>query len=481
VQCPNCEYALWNLPSRVCPECGRPFKPSEFEFIPNTVQFCCPHCSQPYYGQGKTGHLVPSQFDCVKCGAPIQMDEMVLRPHGDPDSRTQPEKAPWFRADRGFFSRWLGTVGWSLGKPGRLMRYAPLHGTASAVGFAAINTVLVPLLAVTFLIALILFFAGALGGFSAFGLGGLGAVILGFVIISVIAAFAQMCLLLLCAAWAHGVLHVTGDTRAGFPRTLQAICFSTGANIVSIAPCIGTYGGWIWWLVSAVLMVREGQRVSAWRAVFAVVPMPVLAVMGLFALMVMPVWSASTTVSITPPAAASAGARTQTILDALLQHANAQNGSGPRHAVELIQAGALQGGDFIEWSAIASRPSPTTLPTEQVGSVPLFAFEDYPATSRRRAVGEAIAALPSGSSAHRLGAFVFTYHGADLSRPGSQALWVVVHVGDPGASPAQVQIGTADGIVQEIAVEELDQALQEQNALRALLGLPPLPDPREVP
>lgn len=65
MRCKKCDYRLWNLPSRVCPECGQPFRPSEFEFPVNSVQFRCPHCNQSYYGTGEKGHLVPIEFECV--------------------------------------------------------------------------------------------------------------------------------------------------------------------------------------------------------------------------------------------------------------------------------------------------------------------------------------------------------------------------------------------------------------------------------
>ena len=44
MRCKGCGYSLWNVPGRTCPECGRGFAPSEFEFRPNTVEFCCAGC-----------------------------------------------------------------------------------------------------------------------------------------------------------------------------------------------------------------------------------------------------------------------------------------------------------------------------------------------------------------------------------------------------------------------------------------------------
>ncbi len=80
MRCTSCDYALWNLKTRRCPECGRAFRPGDYEFVPNSVQFCCPHCNQAYYGTGPKGHLVPEEFDCVRCSRRIGMDEMALLP-----------------------------------------------------------------------------------------------------------------------------------------------------------------------------------------------------------------------------------------------------------------------------------------------------------------------------------------------------------------------------------------------------------------
>ena len=80
MRCESCDYPLWNIASRSCPECGAEFRPSDFEFVPHTVRFCCPHCDHPYFGTDERGHVVPRAFACLQCGEAIDVDEMVLRP-----------------------------------------------------------------------------------------------------------------------------------------------------------------------------------------------------------------------------------------------------------------------------------------------------------------------------------------------------------------------------------------------------------------
>ena len=80
MHCQACGYSLWNLAARECPECGARFLPGDFEFVPGTVQFCCPHCRHPRHGMDDRGHLSPRSFNCEQCDAAIDMDAMVLSP-----------------------------------------------------------------------------------------------------------------------------------------------------------------------------------------------------------------------------------------------------------------------------------------------------------------------------------------------------------------------------------------------------------------
>ena len=102
MRCRTCDYRLWNLLERRCPECGTPFLPSQYEFFPNTIRFRCPHCDQSYYGTGEKGHLDPAEFDCVSCGRRIDMDQTVLEPTaGVDEDQTQTERVPWLERSHG--------------------------------------------------------------------------------------------------------------------------------------------------------------------------------------------------------------------------------------------------------------------------------------------------------------------------------------------------------------------------------------------
>ncbi len=86
--------------------------------------------------------------------------------------------------------------------------------------------------------------------------------------------------------------------------------------------------------------------------------------------------------------------------------------------------------------------------------------------------------------AHRVGDYVFTYHGIDLATA-LPRLWLVVQSHDPRSNKScwplgTVHVGQADGLVRSFPVEALSSKLNQQNELRIQLGLPPLPDPCTV-
>jgi len=145
MRCTNCDYPLWNLPARQCPECGDAFSPSDFEFKPGHVRFCCPDCRQTYYGTGLRGHLEPIEFDCVNCGRHLHMDGMVLLPaEGVKDIDTRLDPMPWLeRKERGLAHAWFGTIGMAMTQPQRLVRAVPSStATSSAWLFMIVSNLL---------------------------------------------------------------------------------------------------------------------------------------------------------------------------------------------------------------------------------------------------------------------------------------------------------------------------------------------------
>jgi type II secretory pathway pseudopilin PulG len=472
--CKHCDYPLWQIRDRICPECGAAFRPSEFEFRPNTVRFCCPRCGQSYYGTDERGHLVPRSFACVSCRAAIDMDEMVLLPaEGVAEHQTRAEVMPWLkRAEVGRIAGWFRTCVLGLFAPVRLVRLIDAPAPWQALWFATINAAV--FLSVYFLLGFGFFFVFAVAGAAP-----------GMAVVSMLAIGAGqiitvLAMMLFWAVIAHGVLRVTGRTAHGIGRTVEMMCYGSPSLVLTAVPCVGAYLSplsAIWWTVVAVLMVWAGQEVRAWRAVTAVAtPMLVLmtaAIVGVV-LLVMSISSTVQTAAATMRTTVGESATTP-IAEALMAYRTA-HGEWPGHALELVLGGEVTASQFVTsaWQVMAGTTAPDTIQFDTLGPEQLSA-----------AVDRAVRAMPDGVIAHRLGDFVFTYHGIDPADP-PEGLWIAIlwPQVDLSAAPAFARPDPAvvmvDGTVHSMPARGFDAILGSQNARRELVGLAPLPHPRDV-
>lgn len=489
MRCKKCEYRLWNLTSRRCPECGTPFVPSEFEFVPNSVQFCCPHCNQSYYGTDDNGHIEPVEFDCVNCGQHIHMDQMILLPtEGVDEKQTKTEECPWLiRKKVGTVKAWFKTIGMAMVSPMRLMELVPIESSlVSAWWFAIFSNAL-------FIFSCFIFFAFfqtlMIGVFSSFGPAtgfgmGTGLLMIGGVIVGYFVA-AVIGTIIVIALWGlttHVTLAITGGTSFSIRRTYQALCYSVGGNACTAIPCCGAYFGWIWWLVSAVLTVKSAQRIHGGRAAFAVLTPPLLilaASIGAY------IWFF---ISMMSPMRAQMMTAMQTsnitqIASALDTYYELHEDTWPDHAIQLLGPNSM----LSAWSfATPSMSSATQLADVPIGEETLKDFEMLSKQRQDKAVQAAIDSLPDGTIAHRLGDCVFTYHGIpDPDAASAATLWVVIWVPDPDSNtpPAPtdtIVVGQVDGMTTSFPYSSMQTQLTSQNNLRAQHSLPPLPDPYTV-
>jgi hypothetical protein len=486
------------LTSRQCPECGTPFLPSDYEFTTNSVQFQCPHCNQSYYGTGAKGHLVPPAFTCIGCDKAIHMNQMVLIPtEGVDEEETNVRRSPWLDRKRiGFFKGWMRTVGRAMVGPRELMRVTPMQSSAAdAWWFGLLSHFTVALLCMSlFMIMPIIF--GVMGMFGGGGVwsGMMGmATGLAVMVVGLVAAGA-----LAIAVWGfliHGILRMTGETSSGIGRTYQAMCYSSACVAPAAVPCLGIYlypVGWVWWAVSAALMVREAQKISTGRAIAAVsVPavVGIAGVIGIFSYWVIQLNSWSTqTMSQIP------NAEVQAVVDGVLAYGKNNEGAGPAHAIRLVLGEQLDEYDFV------TAGSSTDLSDVPVETLTLEEFAAADEAERETAAGACEAGLPAETIAYRLGDFVFTHHGLDLNEADGD-LWVVVRWEDPDSNPGigrtrtttrgpgfavtttpigLVWAGSASGEVRSIPASLFDNEMNRQNELRAKHGLAALPHPRDV-
>jgi hypothetical protein len=176
----------------------------------------------------------------------------------------------------------------------------------------------------------------------------------------------------------------------------------------------------------------------------------------------------------------NAAATVGPVSSAVQGYAARHGGEGPRHAVQILvdPAAGLSASSFVR------SDTATTADGVPVGATTLAELQLMPPNRRAAAAAEVALAMPPDVIAHRLGDFVFTYHGADLGSPDPQ-LWVVVAWPDPTVNPAPtaadaVAVGLGDGSTTSIPAAGFAARLAEQNRYRASLGLDPLPLPSLV-
>ncbi|HMN96665.1 MAG TPA: hypothetical protein PKC43_09490 [Phycisphaerales bacterium] len=472
MDCQTCGYALWNLAARTCPECGTAFRPSEFDFAPGSVRFCCPSCDQAYYGTDARGQLVPRAFRCVRCGEAVDADSTVVRPlEGDATGVVSSSTLmPWLRrAELGRTKAWFMTLGQALAAPATLVRGVPVRDSAwSALGFMCM-TLLTYALAMLGPVLLLHFVGfGNVPGMATSG-------VIGGLLLLVLATFAGgVALGLLWLLIAHTIMRLIGGTQHPLRRTAHAICYSSLAALPAAIPCFycTAVPGVLWWIVSGATMCAAANPGRSARAAAAAVLGAILVFGGTAGSAVAFVAHSINRMArqarpTMPHIPASSVHRTAT---AIADHRRL-HGSWPRHGLELLSAGLpspVQMDDLV--SAMGMLAADRRF-SDGTGLAELLA-----APGRAPAVAAAAAAAqPADIAVHRVGDWLFMWHGvpADSTTPG---LWVAMVLPVvPFGHGVPIQVIGADGVVENIPGLSLAMRIEQQNALRRQLGVPELP------
>ncbi|WP_432798147.1 YIP1 family protein [Poriferisphaera sp. WC338] len=477
MNCKECGYRLWNITSRECPECGTPFLPSEFEFAANAVQYLCPHCSQPYFGTGLNGHLVPRDFDCISCHNHIHMDEMVLLPtEGVSEETTKVSRNPWVdeTEKRGLIGKWRSTAWRSLFSPAPLINATPsTASTTAALGYllATISVTLLPIVLIIIVITAIVGISsgsgsatlGAASGFSIF----VGVTVLVLFGISIIWAIST-----------HLILKVSSKPVYTFSRTFQTFAYAATPILFLAIPCLNLLlypVALIWWCVTAAVMLGPAQKVSGTRATLAVLIPPFVLLLLIMAASI----SFSYYVTINSPFSTSTPSTSR--ISQVLQSQKNNTGLYPQHIVALIDNQNLSSDDFI------SGFYNTTFTDAQIGHHTLQDFlpENNPNFDQLRAcaIETVIDPVPDDIIQYRVGDFVFTYPGTEnINDPD---LWIFIEYPAPIAnksptSQTLARIYTADGNMETTFGSSFKYALGAQNRLRAKYNLSSLMHPKDV-
>lgn len=480
MRCHTCNYSLWRLKTRTCPECGAPFKPSEHMFEPNSVRYRCPGCAQDYYGTDAMGHLVPQEFDCVRCGLRVHMDQMILEPAaGLSDDRPQSAN-PWTDPRKmGRLTRWLKTVGMTLIRPTELIRATPPGRGGAALWFAVRSNITYSIVGLS-AFAIFPFALGlGLGAFAGGTVGGVLTVIFAIIVGLIGTALSLMIILGLWILAAHGILRISGPVAGTIGDTGVCLCYASGANVLSAIPCLGIYSSalsWVWPAVSGAIMLREKQKVSGLRAAMATVIPPLIAAAAMITFFVwVVVWSASMTATtrrtLAPMMAASS------IQTAYLSHPDTTSGSFSGNPVDLVADGFLGVEELVPFSGTE------LLEQDIVGTFSLSDLTPTYALDRTHldVVAAFKAAVPTDSPVHRLGDVVF------IRPPDSAAdvfgLWTTVLVPEGGFTDPEDTVMILDGFGSSpnFPSQTFAMKLAQQNRLRVERGLLPIPDPASVP
>lgn len=480
MRCRQCDYPLWGIRNRTCPECGGAFAPSDFQFVRSAVAFHCPHCEQAYYGTTEQGHLDPRRFSCVTCGNALDMDEMILRPtEGVGEEATLRDgKNPWeARRGFGFFSGWLRTLWLSMFGPRKLVRMSGAGSRFGAALWFAVFSVSIFLTVGygSLVLATSLFYTAPGGAGAGFGGGMFVAMMVGSLLFSIVSAAVMVLIaILIWAALSHGLLLLSGGAPRGIGKTMQAIGYGAGANAPTAIPLIGPYLSpitWIWWGISAGFMMAEGHKVTLARALVAALIPPALgfaATVGGFYWLISSSYNA-----VNRSAFLTAHSETSLVTNALQLRLNA--GDLP-HVVELVADGELEAIDLVLADSLTS-PDQVV-----IAGRTLDEYENLSVVERAGALRSAAEELPDDVIAYRVGDFVFTHPGVAVDAPTTQSFWLVIAWPDPDVNSAPgpndlIWIGDTNGAVTPHLVSGLNAMLAEQNRRRASIGLAPIPDP----
>lgn len=289
MRCRNCDYLLFNLTGRECPECGRAFDVADYHFAPGEVSFHCPHCDQAYLGNDEYGLPSPRRFRCAKCGQEVSLNELRVVPErGGADGRIG---SAWDnRRHYGLVSAWWSTFKETLTQPTTFYREHVGQSIGEAWLFSMIASYIgmVPAMIVQTLIAWG-FMKGALAigaipgasvappiAFFALFYGLLALVmppLMPFIVGGFYALTTQLALLVLV------------PQRQPFSATLRTAMYSMSAYALYAVPICGGYVGGIWQLVIYVNGIKEVHHTNGWIAAIAAL-WPIFALTCLYVLII---------------------------------------------------------------------------------------------------------------------------------------------------------------------------------------------------
>lgn len=266
MHCRTCGYALWNLPTNVCPECGTTFDLRTYQFQPGTVEFACPVCDHRYLGHGP--NYVPSDADeveCLQCHQKVATAQFRVIPLTPDAVAIDPQRVAWeHRHIVGFWKAWWATWKLAVLKPAELgSQLGAGRSGWDAVGFAALThgmSSVIGMVVVLVLVAGMMFSSGGGGGMN-------------WAHISLFSGWVfTMAWMLFCVLTAHVVVKLTGRHRGDWVLTVRALSYAQAPFLLASIPVLCTCTPlltWIWYVISGTIILSQVQKISLWRALLA--------------------------------------------------------------------------------------------------------------------------------------------------------------------------------------------------------------------
>ena len=478
MQCKQCGYRLWNIQSRQCPECGQAFVPSDFELVPGSVAFCCPHCDQTYFGTDEHGHLVPRGFDCIKCTEHIDMDQMVLRPaEGYKEQQTQQTENPWVARDKrkSTFATWLRACGRAMFNPSAMV----VHGDRdrsfkAALGFLIFHNLMTLLLGIGVLVVIITMIDASSRGVDVIVkiLTSLGMVIGGSIC-------GILFVVLIWTAITHGILCLLGKPSGRFTDTFECLSFASGAAVLSAIPFCGIYGltwvGAIWWPISAGIMLAKRHQMKTLRTMLAVWGLPLILIIALGGAIGYGIYiSRQNMVNIMATRASCA-----IIGPKILQQVNDDQTIGPRHVGIYMVDTSMLGLEFqINDVSLDNWHGGFQEGFNELSSVFNQETKDIKHAHQKQLRATIEALPPQEGPGYRFGSMLFVYNKVTMGKLDPN-LWLIIYW-PRQSKPTQRLVYKADGTEERMSTEELLERLEEQNTLRRKLALPEIKSLDEI-
>ncbi len=462
MHCHNCQYPLWNLSSRTCPECGASFTLQDFLFLRDSARIHCQHCPHTYTAPAESGSLLralpsppwapakegpPLPPLCPQCNGLHDLDTLVVTP-ADPDAIAVPAAGinPWIWRELPLIKRWYRTLALAFTRLEFVTDGTPARGAnlASFIFALVTTTLAIGAAAVPFVVIL--------------GVKSLRAAAIFIAVVPLIA----IGFTLLAAVWsfcAHAILSATGSLRGDRWLTFRSMCYGASGLVFAAIPCFGAIVAAIAWPIHAAAMVRRSQRVSWARALLALMPFMVLVVAITTYIddeHVYHRWAATFAPLPPPPPPVI-----EQLADALRIY-YADNNTYPDHPARLLWTGDAWPEHF----------APDANRMVHVGN--LTATEAFAADLDMLEHNLQIE-LSAGRA--NIGDTLFCTRGLEPHADRTD-LWLLITTpelnGPRGTAPITIRLA---GSTVVLAPDQFETAREAQNQLRQSLGLPPIPDP----